>query len=54
MAAPIPKLDSMTTSPRSPVTGFAVKATPETSDRTMCCTTTAMRTEEWAMPWAFR
>ena len=43
-ASPRPKLASTVATFRLPVTGSAVNSMPAASGKTICCTTTAMRT----------
>src|SRR4028119_695334 len=54
MASPRPKLASTEATFRLPVTGSAVKRMPAACGKTICCTTTAMRTFRRATPLARR
>ena len=53
-ASPSPKLASTVATFRSPVTGSAVNRIPDTSAKTIRCTTTAISTFRWSTPFRRR
>jgi hypothetical protein len=50
-ASPRPNVASTTERRRFDVTGSAVNSTPDTSGTSIRCTTTAICTSRWSMPW---